>query len=232
MVLDVKRCPKCQQTKSRFDDFYRLKKSPTAVSGWCKACICAKMRRGPVEMSCEVCGQSYQSKRPSFSRFCSDLCGNRDRARRAGKVKRVAVVDGKKKCMTCREWKSVDEFGKRADRGDAPLSYCKECNRGNVQTWAQSRKGQESRLRSTFNVSLAWYEAKLEEQGFACALCRRPTSELRNILGVDHDHTCCPTARSCGKCVRGLLCFDCNVALGKFRDDIDLLRRAIAYLSA
>lgn len=31
---------------------------------------------------------------------------------------------------------------------------------------------------------------------------------------VDHDHTCCPGERSCGKCVRGWLCRSCNVAEG------------------
>ncbi len=45
-----------------------------------------------------------------------------------------------------------------------------------------------------------------------CAICGRPPKSYR--LSVDHDHTCCPTDISCGRCVRGLLCAPCNRALG------------------
>lgn len=57
------------------------------------------------------------------------------------------------------------------------------------------------------------------------------TARLQNFV-VDHDHTCCPGKRSCGRCVRGLLCNRCNRALGQFGDDIETLRRAVAYLAA
>lgn len=45
-------------------------------------------------------------------------------------------------------------------------------------------------------------------------MCREPFEDDRRIY-VDHDHGCCPgEGRSCGKCVRGLLCLRCNTALG------------------
>ena len=61
------------------------------------------------------------------------------------------------------------------------------------------------------------YNQMLEEQGYACAICREPFRGQR--VCVDHDHNCCPVgqfshARSCGKCVRGLLCVRCNTWLG------------------
>jgi recombination endonuclease VII len=50
-------------------------------------------------------------------------------------------------------------------------------------------------------------------------------------LAIDHDHACCPSTRkACGDCVRGLLCHDCNKALGLVKDDIARLRALIAYL--
>lgn len=54
-------------------------------------------------------------------------------------------------------------------------------------------------------------------QGGVCAICREAKAEH-----VDHDH-------STGK-VRGLLCFNCNGALGQFRDRTDLMIRAVGYL--
>jgi hypothetical protein len=50
------------------------------------------------------------------------------------------------------------------------------------------------------------------------------------MLAVDHDHNCCPSKKTCGKCIRGLLCMDCNRGLGYFRDDTARLDRAISYL--
>lgn len=51
----------------------------------------------------------------------------------------------------------------------------------------------------------------LQEQGGVCAICKQPPR--RNKLHVDHDHSCCPGKRSCGRCIRGLLCASCNSKL-------------------
>ena len=68
-----------------------------------------------------------------------------------------------------------------------------------------------------------------------CRICGAPpvTDSSKRPHGVDHDHSCCPgTARSCGKCVRGVLCHGCNSGLGAFRDDIDRMKRAIRYVES
>jgi hypothetical protein len=69
----------------------------------------------------------------------------------------------------------------------------------------------------------------LEAQGQACAMCRTPFEKDQRIC-IDHDHSCCPPklpSRCCGKCVRGLLCLTCNVALGYIETYSEL---AMAYL--
>lgn len=50
------------------------------------------------------------------------------------------------------------------------------------------------------------FDALLASQNGICAGgCGRPATDL------DHDHACCPGRRSCGKCVRGILCTTCNL---------------------
>lgn len=51
---------------------------------------------------------------------------------------------------------------------------------------------------------------------------------------MDHDHACCPGGNGvkCGKCVRGLLCRNCNIALGRLEDSRGRLLQAVAYLDA
>jgi hypothetical protein len=68
----------------------------------------------------------------------------------------------------------------------------------------------------------------LAEQGNACGMCHEVFTE-RSVIFVDHDHRCCPEKRSCGRCVRGLLCLRCNTGLGYVEGMYDMAR---AYLDA
>lgn len=62
----------------------------------------------------------------------------------------------------------------------------------------------------------------LDAQQNKCAICGTDASEFNKAFAVDHCHTT-------GK-VRGLLCWHCNTSIGKFKDDVLLLQRAIDYL--
>jgi hypothetical protein len=68
-----------------------------------------------------------------------------------------------------------------------------------------------------------------KSQNRVCKICGEPEKH-RKRLSVDHDHSCCPGYGSCGKCVRGLLCSNCNRVLGQVNDDKSLLQKMIDYL--
>lgn len=82
---------------------------------------------------------------------------------------------------------------------------------------AESRRA--IHLRWTYRLTLSDYDAILASQGGRCVNqgCRAENSGSGRFH-VDHDHSCCPGKKSCGKCIRGLLCSSCNVALGYLGD--------------
>lgn len=49
-------------------------------------------------------------------------------------------------------------------------------------------------------------------------------------MHIDHDHSCCPQGKSCKRCYRGILCSQCNMALGLLHDNIDTIKLLAEYL--
>jgi hypothetical protein len=95
------------------------------------------------------------------------------------------------------------------------------------------RRGQrasERYVQRTYGLTPEERERLFDHQGRRCAICRRATGATKR-LATDHDHTCCPGPTSCGRCVRGLLCGPCNDMLAHARDNPDMFRRAIRYLT-
>lgn len=129
------------------------------------------------------------------------------------------VVDGKLECSTCHEVKPTDAFYKHKTTRSGFATQCKSCIQGAMSA-ARSEDNRPFRgkaLKHSYNITIDQYEEMLREQGGVCAVCRRPEEMKRNgvvmNLAVDHDHACCPGKRSCGKCVRGLVCWWCNKTL-------------------
>ena len=83
-------------------------------------------------------------------------------------------------------------------------------------------------LKQLYNMTIEEYESLLSGQGGRCAICGEPPKEKR--LHVDHDHDCCSGRKSCGSCIRGLLCPSCNTMLGKIERKPDILESTVRYL--
>ena len=64
------------------------------------------------------------------------------------------------------------------------------------------------------------YNLLAEVQGNKCAICG--TAPTNKKLDLDHCHET--------KKIRGLLCNNCNRGLGHFKDNPELLRKAIDYI--
>lgn len=127
------------------------------------------------------------------------------------------IIDGKKQCRACGEWKDV-ETGFSTDN-HSYRSDCKLCRVVHLR---------EQQLRKNFGITGAEYRALEEAQDHVCAICEKPdVSFLANgksgrRLAVDHDH-------ATGK-VRALLCGWCNRAIGFLGDDPERAMAVARYL--
>jgi hypothetical protein len=97
---------------------------------------------------------------------------------------------------------------------------------GKVVAW---RKASGYRWR-THGITPEQARALHARQGGKCPGCDTP--KALEEVGVDHDHSCCPGKRSCGNCVRLLLCTLCNSALARLGDSPASLRRLADLLEA
>ena len=79
-------------------------------------------------------------------------------------------------------------------------------------------------LMKKFGITLEDYDSMLKSQNGGCAICGRkdPGSKKVKYFFVDHNHN---TNK-----VRGLLCNQCNRAIGYLRDDPDVVYAAAMYL--
>lgn len=73
-------------------------------------------------------------------------------------------------------------------------------------------------------ISLGEYNRRFQIQGGCCKICSRHQSILNKRLSVDHDH-------QTGK-IRGLLCNSCNLAIGNFKESLNLIKQAVIYLES
>jgi hypothetical protein len=123
-----------------------------------------------------------------------------------------------KQCRKCEIIKPRTEF---ASNGGNKISYCRECYKS---------VGLTSNL-SKYGLTADQYIDMFESQGGKCYICKKDEpSHTKKRLSVDHDHLCCGQGKGCNKCVRMLLCSQCNMALGAVKDNIEVLKNMIKYL--
>ena len=147
-------------------------------------------------------------------------------------------------CRRCRETKSASEFNKNSTRSNGLAHWCRACVKAHYKENPRSPRTQDQRdhrykmdLERRYGLTVEDYQRIFLLQDGCCAICERKPSENRR-LSLDHDHSCCAGTRSCGKCVRGLLCDSCNhKVLGMWlRESVDpfraleIARRLVSYM--
>jgi F420-0:gamma-glutamyl ligase-like protein len=108
-------------------------------------------------------------------------------------------------------------------------TFCKKCSSAKSKKWAidnpnvWERQKRKSHLKKKYGITIDDYDKMVIQQNNSCAICEGVLIDSRGFRPhVDHCH-------ETGK-VRGVLCGDCNKALGMFKDSIERIQKAYNYL--
>lgn len=134
------------------------------------------------------------------------------------------------RCSICLEWKRTTRLREdpelNKERARAWRIKNPERSRASVKAWQEKNPDNvlKSKLKS-YGLTLEQYRQLVIEAGNKCWICGKPPHGMQYSLDrlcIDHD-------KISGK-FRGLLCGNCNAALGLFDHNSKSLRRAVDYL--
>lgn len=129
-----------------------------------------------------------------------------------------------------RERYALDTEGERSKgRENYALHREKLNNRTRAYRKANPLKHKGHALKYRHGITLEDYARMYKEQWGMCGICGKPGKSMldskvktQEILYIDHCHRT--------KKVRGLLCNNCNSAIGLFREDIKAIENSLNYL--
>ncbi|GGZ61347.1 endonuclease VII domain-containing protein [Streptomyces bluensis] len=155
---------------------------------------------------------SNKAARDGLQAYCRECWAAYHQERQLAKGRnvrpRVETPEGHKFCRSCGEIKPHSEWHRNATASDGLSTSCKTCRAG---------KGRAGHLKRQYGMTEAERDEMIASQMGLCVICLKAPA-----AHVDHCHS---TGR-----VRGVLCFNCNSAIGKWGDDPDAARRVAAYL--
>lgn len=164
--------------------------------------------------------------------------------------------DGKNlRCKKCRSETNKKTYYTHREKRVATSVRWKQQNRGDYNQWCKNdrkknpekyRKYEENYIKKhgieklrkyeiarIHGLTIDQYDELLKNQDNLCSICnKKETRKGRDgktltPLCIDHCHSCEDNGKYI---IRGLLCHDCNTGIGKFKDSIELLEKAIHYL--
>ncbi|MFF4758042.1 endonuclease VII domain-containing protein [Streptomyces sp. NPDC001292] len=169
---------------------------------------------------CSRCGEHRpraafarnKSMRDGLQAYCRECAAAYHQERQVARGRnvrpRVRLPEGHKYCRTCDQIKPHSEWSRNRTASDGLATLRKAC---------KAAEGRAGHLKRQYGITEAERDEMVASQMGLCVICLKAPA-----VHVDHCH-------NTGK-VRGVLCFNCNSAIGKLGDDPDAVRRAAAYL--
>jgi hypothetical protein len=198
-----KLCPKCEEIKLA-SQFYKVATRTDGLSGYCRTCQL------------------------------------RDAKSRYSPHPRWRAPEGQKYCPKCDTTKDLEAFGNNRAQFDGKQNYCKPCcvatvtasrhkdptsHRRSSKAWreANPERNKDNHAKWRYGLEHGSYAEMLAQQNGKCAICftDKPGKNLERFA-IDHCHK--------SNVVRGLLCENCNRAIGLLKEDTDIIESAIKYI--
>lgn len=205
MIEQTKTCVRCKQPKpANADNFHKYPRNSDGLRSYCKPCA-------------QDLKREWEKKNPDKVRAAKNRRNAANPEPNRARAKKWAQDNPE------RYKANMDKFYE--ENKEAIL----ESHR--LDRLTNPEKYREYELQKKFGITIEAFESRFNEQGRKCAGCG--TTEPKgphNQWAIDHDHKCCKGKRTCGKCIRGILCNPCNLGLGCLRDNAETLRNLARYL--
>lgn len=142
-------------------------------------------------------------------------------------------------CVKCNLSKKLELFAKDSRSKSGYRNVCKACAAEYMKQYYlknpdkaavnRSRQALRDAGKDRFTrhgITIGEYDKMVAKYDGNCWSCKE-----RPATHIDHDHKCCKKAYSCGQCIRGILCSQCNTALGLLQDNVDMINKLSEYAS-
>ena len=161
--------------------------------------------------------------------------------------KKINIVAEAKVCSKCKQEKNINKFYKKKINKDGLTYECNECHKKYYKTYylknkeeinikrkpyfieyAKLNKNKKRKynknyhLKRRYGISAIQFEELLKKQNYKCSICKTNLNNIKQC--VDHCHTT--------EQIRGILCDNCNVGLGKFKDNEAIMLNALQYIKS
>lgn len=140
---------------------------------------------------------------------------------RCGEPKEIGIPRGARLCIECSKVCSTCKVNPREKRRSQCVQCRNESNRKRVLTQEEKVSRKAVRIASLYKVSKERAVELLQIK--ACEICGSTFGGKNRLLHIDHCHQT--------EQVRGVLCFNCNAALGHINDNKERLLEMVNYLS-
>lgn len=166
-----------------------------------------------------ICGKEYSARHVAWLLMTGEYPGKFELKSLDGNLSNVkwsnlykAKADHKF-CSKCKEEKHIIAFSTNKSRSAGVEPICKQCKK------PYNKKSATKQNLKKFGLTVVDYNNLLAKQNGVCGICKKPEAANKR-LAVDHCHDT--------GIVRGLLCMQCNTAIGKLNSK-ELLSAAIEY---